>query len=295
MATLGPVCRAALRDPRAAQGLGLLAKGLPPTLLLFGEILCSAALPRGGLLCEPVVENWGQLVSRGGRGLRRPALTPHAAPKGPAITGAGAETWRRQAPGAPGALWGPSAARGASFPTPELLVRPAAPAGGTLLVGRPLMPMEAPCCEDARERVGVSPWPLGEVDAGEAGERGTEGKGRCLAWRVPRRRRGGRPGRDGRSAEGCTRAADALACLSADGAGLRGKVRERERVGARAARGRPVTPLERFGHGLGTGLEAVVPRRRSGLGRAPATSARRRRLPVPPVLALSPGGRYRCI
>ena len=154
------------------------------------------------MLCEHVVEKVGQCVGRGGRGFRRPEFPPHAAKKGPERTGAGAETLRRHAQGATGAIVDPSAARGEHFTTPDRIVRTEAHPRGTRFVGRACMPMEAYFCEDDRDRGGLSPRHWGEVAAGDAVERGPEVKGRFVALRLPMRRRWGRQGRGGRIEEG---------------------------------------------------------------------------------------------
>ncbi len=210
-------------------------------------------------------EHGGQCVGRGWRGWRRPELTPHAATKGPERAGAGTETLRRPAPGATRALVDPSPARGEHVAAADLIVGTAASPRGTMFLGRTCRPLEAHLGAAAMERRGLSPRHVGEVDTGEPSEMG--------------------PGLGGRIDAGRTRAEDALDCLIAVGEVLLGKVRERQRWGTRAKMCRPVIPRERFGHGLGTGCDAVVPRRRSGMGgsRAPAPSARSIRRPVTPV------------
>ena len=69
----------------------------------------------------------------------------------------------------------------------------------------------------------------------------------------------------GRIDKGLKRAKDALDFLIAGSDGLWGKVIERQGLGKRAQMFRPVIPLERFGNGLWTGLNARVPVLRSGL------------------------------
>ena len=237
------------------------------------------------MLCAQVVDNFGQVVGRGCRGGGRPELTPHAAPKGPERAGAGTETLRRPAPGATRALVDPSPARGEHVAAADLIVGTAASPRGTMFLGRTCRPLEAHLGAAAMERRGLSPRHVREVDAGEPSEMGPEVKGWCVPWRVPRRGRRWGPGLGGRIDAGRTRAEDALDCLIAVGEVLLGKVSERQRWGTRAKMCRPVIPRERFGHGLGTGCDAVVPRRRSGMGgsRAPAPSARSIRRPVTPV------------
>jgi hypothetical protein len=124
------------------------------------------------------------------------------------------------------------------------------------------------------ERRGLEPRHWREVDAGDPRERGAEGKGRCVAWRLPMRGRRWGQGLGGRIDAGRNRAADALDVLIAVGDGRRGNVIERQRWGERAKMLRPVIPLARFGHGLWTGCDAVVPLRRSGLGGALARDER---------------------
>jgi len=130
-----------------------------------------------------------------------------------------------------------------------------------MFLWRPCRHMEPYRGEENMHRRGLSPWHVGEVDAGEPGEMGAEGKGRFVAVRLPRRRRG-RPGMGGRIKAGRKRAEDAFACLIAVGAVPRGKVIERQRWGERAKMVRPVSPCKRCGDGRWPGFDAVVPRLR---------------------------------
>jgi hypothetical protein len=143
-----------------------------------------------------------------------------------------------------------------------------------MVLCRPCRPIEAHLGEDDMDRRGLEPRHLREVDAGDPRERGPEVKGRFVALRWPMRGRRWGQGLGGRIDAGRKRAADALDVLIAVGDGLRGNVIERQRWGERAKMCRPGIPLERFGNGLWTGFDAVVPIRRSGLGGALARDER---------------------
>ena len=134
-----------------------------------------------------------------------------------------------------------------------------------MLVGRPLMPSAAHLGADERDRWGLSPWHVGAVDAGDPGERGPESTGGCVALRAPRRGRRRGEGRRRRIDEGSADAEAALDVLLAVGEVLRGTVRQRARLGERAALCRAVIPLQRCGHGVLSGLNARVTRRRPAL------------------------------
>ena len=69
-------------------------------------------------------------------------------------------------------------------------------------------------------------------------------------------------------------AEDALDFLIAGGDVLLGKVIEGQRLGEREKMFRPVIALERFGNGLWTGCDAVVPILREGMGVALASDDR---------------------
>ena len=267
-------CRAGRWHQRAAQGRGRRASWWQLTRRLLGAIILGAPGPRGGGLLAHGGENVGPLVGRGGRGLGRPEFPPHAAKKGPESAGAGTETLRRQAPGAPGAILDPSPPRGAHWAAADRRVGPAAYPRGKRVRWRPGRPMEAPRGEDARERRGWSPRHVGEVDAGDARERGPEGTGGCVTVRVPRRGRRWGQGRGGRIDAGRTRAEDARDGLRAVGDVLRGKGLERQRVCQRAKRGRPVIPRERLGQRFWPGFAAGGPRLREGMGLALASDDR---------------------
>jgi hypothetical protein len=134
-----------------------------------------------------------------------------------------------------------------------------------MLVGRPWMPRAAPLGADERDRWGLSPWHVGEVDAGDPGERGPESPGGCVALRAPRRGRRRGEGRRRRIDEGIAEAEAALDVLLAVGEVLLGTVRQRESLGARADLCRAVIPLQRCGHGVLSGLKARGTRRRPAL------------------------------
>ena len=114
-----------------------------------------APFPIGCVLFEHVVDNFGQFVGRGCRGLGRPEFTPHAAKKGPEIAGAGTETLRRHAQGATGAILDPATARGEYFAATDLIIRTESQPGGKMFVCRPFMHIEAHLCEDDMDRRGL--------------------------------------------------------------------------------------------------------------------------------------------
>ena len=86
------------------------------------ERILGTPFPIGCVLFEHVVDNFGQFVGRGCRGLGRPEFTPHAAKKSPEIAGAGTETLRRHAQGATGAILDSSTTRGEHFAAADLIV-----------------------------------------------------------------------------------------------------------------------------------------------------------------------------
>jgi hypothetical protein len=274
VSTLAHRCRASLRPPCVAQRLGLRASGWPRTLLRFVESIRSPPSPIRWRLCEQVRDHVRLLMGGGSRGVGRPAFPPPPATKGSERAGAGPETLGGQTPGAPGTVVHPATARSAPCATPHRIGRTEPSPGDKLLLGRPWMPSAPHRGEAHMPRWGLAPGHVGAVDAGEPGERGAEGKGRCVAWRLPRRRHWGRQGRGRRIDAGRQRAEGACAVLSAGGALPLGNVRERQRWGARAKMGRPVIPCQRVGDGLWTGFAAGGPIRRSGLGRARPRQAR---------------------
>src|SRR5438093_9425014 len=103
---------------------------------------------------------------------------------------------------------------------------------------------------------------------------GPEVKGRFVALRLPRRGRRWGQGMGCRIDQGFKRAEDALDFLLAVGDVLLGKVIEGQRLGEREKMFRPVIALERFGNGLWTGCDAVVPILREGMGVALASDDR---------------------
>jgi hypothetical protein len=100
---------------------------------------------------------------------------------------------------------------------------------------------------------------LGEIDAGDSIEMGPEVKGRFVTLRLPMRGRRWGQGMGGRVDAGRKRAEDTLDFLIAGGDVLLGKVIERQRLGQREKMFRPVIAFKRFGNGLWTGFDAVVP------------------------------------
>jgi hypothetical protein len=115
---------------------------------------------------------------------------------------------------------------------------------------------------------------LGEVNAGDPIKMGPEVKSRFVALWLPMRRRRWRQGMRCRIDAGLTRAEDAFDFPIAVGDWLLGKVIERQRLGEREKRFRPVIPCKRFRHGLWTGFDAGGPILRSGLWGALASDDR---------------------
>jgi hypothetical protein len=134
-----------------------------------------------------------------------------------------------------------------------------------MVVGRPWMPLAAHLSEDDMDRWGLSPRHVREVDAGDPGEMGPESTGRFVSLGAPLRGRRRGEGMVCRIDQGVKGAQAARNFLIAGRDLLLGKVREREGLGARAALCRPVIPLQRFGHGVLSGLHARVSRRGAGL------------------------------
>ena len=130
-----------------------------------------------------------------------------------------------------------------------------------MLVCGPWMPLEADLCTDARDRWGLSPRPVREIDAGDPGERGPEITGGCVSLGAPMRGRRRGEGMLLRIDEGITGVADALDVLIAGHHVLLGALRERQGWGACADLCGAVIPLQGFGHGVRAGLHARVPRR----------------------------------
>ena len=155
--------------------------------MIFVQIILCTTCPIGCFLLQHRVEHFCTCMGRGRRRLRRSQFAPHAARKCPEIAGARAETLGGHAQGATGAILDPPPARGEHFASTDLIIGTEAHPGGKMLVGRPLMPIEAHLGEDDMDRWGLSPRHLGEVDAGDPGERGPEIKGGFVAWRAPMR------------------------------------------------------------------------------------------------------------
>ena len=206
-----------------------------------------------------MLENFGEFMGCGCRGFGRSEFAAHAAMKRPKIAGARAETLGGHAQGATGAILDPATARGEYFAATDLIIRTESQPGGKMFVCRPFMPIEAHLCEDDMDRRGLSPRHWGKVDAGDAVEMGPEVKGRFVALRLPMRGRRWGQGMGCRIDKGLKRAEDALDFLIAVGEVLLGKVIKRQRLGEREKMFRPVIALERFGNGLRTGFDAVVP------------------------------------
>ena len=101
-----------------------------------------------------------------------------------------------------------------------------------MLVCGPWMPLEADLCTDARDRWGLSPRPVREIDAGDPGERGPEITGGVVALGAPMRGRRRGSGMLLRIDEGITGVADALDVLIAGHHVLLGALRERKGWGA---------------------------------------------------------------
>ena len=127
-----------------------------------------------------------------GCGRRRfgwPQCAAHTAKKRPKRAGARAETLRGHAQGATGAILDPPTARGEHCAATDLIIGTASQPGGTMLVCGPCMPIEADFCEDDRDRWGLSPRHVREIDAGDPVEMGPEIKGGCVSLGAPMRGR----------------------------------------------------------------------------------------------------------
>ena len=116
-------------------------------------------------------------MGRGRRRFGRPQCAAHPAKKRPEIGGARAETLRGHAQGATGAILDPSTARGEHFATTDLMIGTEAQPGGTMLVCRPCMPIEAHLCEDDVDRHSLESGHLCEIHASDPVQMGTEIKG----------------------------------------------------------------------------------------------------------------------
>ena len=176
-----------LRHDIKSQILRLLASLSELTLMIFVQIILCTTCPIGCFLLQHMVENFCKFMGRGRRRFRRSQFATHAAMKCPERAGARAETLGGHAPGAPGAILDPPTACGEHFAATDLVIGTEAQPGGKMLVGRPLMPIEAHLGEDDRDRWGLSPRHVGEVDAGDPVERGPESKGGFVALRAPMR------------------------------------------------------------------------------------------------------------
>ena len=128
-----------------------------------------------------------------------------------------------------------------------------------MLVSRPCMPIEAHLGEDDVDRWGLEPRYVREVDTGDPVQRGAESKSRFVALGVPMGgRRWGERVLVGLNL-GSQGSEDALDVLIAGRDLLLGKVLECEGWGEREEMLGAVIPLQRFGHGVGTGLNPIVP------------------------------------
>ncbi len=136
-----------------------------------------------------MIDNFGEFMGCGCRGLGRSKFTAHAAMKRPKIAGARAETLGGHAQGATGAILDPSTARGEYFAATDLIIRTESQPGGKMFVCRPCMPIEAHLSEDDMDRWGLSPRHWREVDAGDPVEMGPEIKGRFVSLGAPLRGR----------------------------------------------------------------------------------------------------------
>ena len=128
-----------------------------------------------------------------------------------------------------------------------------------MLVRRPFMHIEAHLGEDDVDRWGLEPRYLREVDTGDPVQMGAEIKGRFVALGVPMGGRGWGERVLGGIDLGIQGAEDALDFLSAGRDLLLGKVRECEGLCEREDMFGPVIPLQRFGNGVCTGFNPIVP------------------------------------
>ena len=255
---------AGLRHSIEAEVLGLLASLCAFALLSAGQIILCPAFPIRGFFLQHVRENVRQCVGGGCRRFRWPQFAAHAARKRAEIAGARAETLGRHAQGATGPILDPPTARGEHFAPTKLVIGTEAEPGGNMLVRRPWMHIEAHLGTDEVDRWSLEPRHLREVDAGDPVQMGAESTSRCVALGVPMGgRRWGERGLVGIDL-GIQGSEDACDFLIAGRDVLLGKVRECEGWCEREDLCGAVIPLQRFGNGVGTGLNTRVPIRGEG-------------------------------
>lgn len=123
--------------------------------MIFVQIILCTTCPIGCFLLQHMGENFCKFMGRGRRRFRRSQCATHAAMQCPERAGARAETLGGHAPGATGAIVDPPTARGEHCASTDVMIGTEAQPGGKMLVGRPLLPIEAHLGEDDMDRGGL--------------------------------------------------------------------------------------------------------------------------------------------